>query len=514
MLIWIVVRYETHPLAVALPRSEGVEQGQLREQLSLPLPGLIEKPPHGMSIPKQDRVYANRNLRMGSIDWIGFDMDYTLAIYHQEAMDALSVRLTAERLVERGYPELLMNLDFDTRFPIRGLLIDKKLGNILKMDRHKAVNLGYHGMKRLSKAELEDLYHHQKLRPESARFHWIDTLFGLSEVTTFVSVLSALEEAGETIDYERLFQDIRDSIDVAHADGTVHRKVLEDLPRFIARDPDLAVTLHKFRSAGKKLFLLTNSPWEYTDGMMHYLLHGALPQYRSWTMYFNVVNVSARKPLWFQGREPFFEIKDGKRVGEATKLERGKVYEGGNREGFEQMTNSPGSRVLYVGDHIYGDILRSKKDSTWRTAMIIQELDRELLALRVSADNTSQKLELEQSRQRLEDELRFYQRRLKAMQQANGQDSRKELARIRSALDEVRKGIRQIDQRDDDLEGSIDATYHPYWGSLLKEGGELSSFGAQVERYADLYMRRVSCLRHYSPEQFFRSPHDFMPHEL
>ena len=134
------------------PRFAGLAQDNslgegLRKQLCLPLPGLIEKPAHGMSIPRKDRVYANRNLRMGTIDWIGFDMDYTLAIYRQEAMDALSVRLTAERLVQRGYPGYLTDLDFDTRFPIRGLLIDKERGNILKMDRHKVVNLGFHGTK-------------------------------------------------------------------------------------------------------------------------------------------------------------------------------------------------------------------------------------------------------------------------------------------------------------------------------------------------------------------------------
>jgi hypothetical protein len=60
----------------------------------------------------------------------------------------------------------------------------------------------------------------------------------------------------------------------------------------------------------------------------------------------------------------------------------------------------------------------------------------------------------------------------------------------------------------------VDRSFHPYWGSLLKQDSELSSFGQQVDAYADVYMRRVSCLRHYSPMQFFRSPHDLMPHEL
>ena len=64
------------------------------------------------------------------------------------------------------------------------------------------------------------------------------------------------------------------------------------------------------------------------------------------------------------------------------------------------------------------------------------------------------------------------------------------------------------------LTEAVDAAFHPYWGSLLKELNGMSLFGQQVDLYADIYMRRVSCLGGYSPEQYFRSPHDLMPHEL
>ena len=60
----------------------------------------------------------------------------------------------------------------------------------------------------------------------------------------------------------------------------------------------------------------------------------------------------------------------------------------------------------------------------------------------------------------------------------------------------------------------ISQRFHPYWGSLLKELSEVSSFGLQVDLYADVYTHRVSCLRHHSPQQYFRSPYDLMPHEL
>src|SRR5262249_61461401 len=59
-------------------------------------------------------------------------------------------------------------------------------------------------------------------------------------------------------------------------------------------------------------------------------------------------------------------------------LLRGRIYECGNLYDLERMAGAGGDHVLYIGDHIYGDMLRSKKSSNWRTAMIIQELESEI----------------------------------------------------------------------------------------------------------------------------------------
>lgn len=40
--------------------------------------------------------------------------------------------------------------------------------------------------------------------------------------------------------------------------------------------------------------------------------------------------------------------------------------------------SSAGDEVLYVGDHIYGDIVKSKKDIGWRTMLVVPELALEL----------------------------------------------------------------------------------------------------------------------------------------
>jgi hypothetical protein len=220
--------------------------------------------------------------------------------------------------------------------------------------------------------------------------------------------------------------------------------------------------------------------------------------------------VAARKPVWFNGKEPFTTLGE---PGEVTGLERGRVYAGGNVRDFERLTGLSGARVLYVGDHIYGDIVRSKKESTWRTAMIIQEMDVELSAHERSAAAITKKLRLDEQRSHQEDELRFYQRRLRAIERGAVSDG-SEANRVRRGIESVRRTLRDMNHEQEQLERFIDDSFHPYWGSLLKESGELSSFGAQVARYADVYTRSVSCLRHYSGEQYFRSPHDFMPHEL
>jgi 5'-nucleotidase len=470
---------------------------------------------------------------MASIDWIGFDMDYTLAIYNQAEMDHLSIQTTLTKLVARGYPAFLLDVEYRIDFPIRGLLIDKRTGHILKMNKFKIVQKGFHGLRELSKEELRSLYHSKKIRPATPRYHWIDTLYALSEATLYSGIVEALESRQMPVDFARLFTDIRECIDEAHRDGSILSRVEADLPRFVDRDPLLAQTLHKLRSAGKRLFLLTNSRWPFSEKMMCHLLGGAMPEYPSFRHYFDVLIVAAQKPAFFQERRPMMQ-----RVGEELRpavgpLERGSVYEGGNWMDLERALGVTGDRILYVGDHIYGDILRSKKESAWRTAMIIQEMEAEVDAHEACRDLHERAGELQARREELEDQLRYYQQRYKDLTRkledrgngsppapANGFGSNghnaleAERSRVKRAVERIRGLLRAIGTQASDLERDIDHRFHTYWGSLLKEVNEKSSFGDQVEEYACIYTSRVSNLLSYSPLQYFRSSRDLMPHEL
>lgn len=500
------------------------------DQLALPWNDLGKRD-RGPSIPRPNRVFCNRNLKMTGISWVGFDMDYTLAIYDQPAMDDLSIRATIAKLVERGYPDFIRSVPVSTQFPVRGLLIDKRFGHVLKMDRYKYVHKGYHGFRELSKDELRALYHAKKIRPATPRFHWIDTLYALSEVATYAALVDALEKKGLAVDYTKLFTDIRECIDEAHRDGTILDEVAAHLPRFVHRDPNLAPTLHKLRSAGKKLFLLTNSRRAYTEQMMTYLLGGAMSEYPTWRNFFDVVIVAATKPLFFTERRPLLE-RDGETTRPASlPLERGKIYEGGNLHELERALGVTGDEILYVGDHIYGDILRSKKDSAWRTVMIMQELETEIGAYESCKADFASIEAHEEQREHLEDDLRYFQARIKDLsRQLDHKSSTRDVSasvtseghreleaerlRFKRAVEHIRGKLRQIDAEVKALERRTDLRFHPYWGSLLKEGSEQSSFGRQVDDYACLYTSRVSNFLAYSPQQSFRSPRDVMAHEI
>lgn len=478
-----------------------------------------------IDISRRTRVFCNRNLRMSSIELIGFDMDYTLALYQQDRLEHLSIELTLKKLIaNHGYSQELLELDYDPRWAIRGLVVDKQLGNVFKMDRHGHVGRVYHGKRLLDQEQRKEQYRNTRIQLSQDRFAWIDTLFGLPEAVMYITLVQHFSGKEDAPSYEQLFDDIRASIDEAHRDDTLKSVIKADLPSYIMKDPKLAETLHKVRSSGKRIFVLTNSLYDYTAAVMSYLLDGERKAYPSWRNYFDVVIVGGRKPVFFNQREPFVALDPvtGKPdPNPVTSLGRDKIYEGGNIIDFENMTGVRGENVLYVGDHIYGDLIRLKKANIWRTAMVVQELDRE----NSTSDRLDQQIKdmglLDRRRRNLESEIDYQVEMLKRLQKiADGGGSqigpRLEEARrqARQTLDSLRDRARLMEEEVLALEDSIERSYNPYWGAIFREGNENSRFGEQVSDYADLYTSRVSNFLYYSPLRYFRAPRRQMPHEV
>lgn len=484
---------------------------------------------YGPSIPRDPtrQIFVNRNLNLARIDAVGFDMDYTLAPYHQHAMDALSIQMTVAKLIaNKGYPEEIREARLDHAFIIRGLAVDKETGNTFKMDTHRQVGRCYHGYRTVPAEKRRELYGGLPIKLSSKRFAWVDTLFSLPEATLLGGIIEHWEGTGREMPwpYQQLFDDIRECIDEAHRDNSMKAVIMANMATYVDRDPDLPPTLHKARSAGKRLFLLTNSEWFYTDAVMKFLLDGALPFYKSWRNYFDYIVVRAKKPGFFIDSNPFIELDaQGEHLGEATTLERGRVYEGGNVRDFERLTEITPDAVLHVGDHIYGDILRSKKHSVWRTALIIQEMEDTLRLTHEHREGLRRVDALEEMAIRLDHDINYHLTLLKGLGRwsdipggLTGPESRVIEAardRARAELDVKRDLLRRTVEELEELESRIDRVFNPYWGRLFREGNERSLFGGQVGDYADVYTSRVSNFLSYSPVQYFRSPREVMPHE-
>ena len=422
-------------------------------------------------LPANRRIYCNRDLRLDLVEVIGFDMDYTLALYRQEALDQVTIEATVEKLIRHGYPEALRHMPLELRFPIRGLLIDKKLGHIIKADRYGYAKKAFHGTQLLSSEERRAAYTNNRIRAGTERFHSIDTLYAFCEVTLYAAAIDLLDSRGGHVNYDRLFQDVRSCIDEAHRDGSIKDRIIADPPRFLRRDNDLGPTLHRLRNAGKRLFLLTNSDGAYTEVVMRYLL-GDDPETSRWEEFFEVIITDARKPAFFTGQQGFcrygvpYQIVDS--------LEPRVIYEGGSLAEFERLLDIRGDRILYVGDHIFGDVLRAKKVSAWRTLMVIQELTDELAAYRRFAGEIRKMHGLEQRRYELLDSLRDRQARVRSLREKSSGVENEDLelvarlARREEQVSAIRLELAGIENELRDLELRVDRAYHPFWGSPFK----------------------------------------------
>ncbi|HET9010955.1 MAG TPA: HAD-IG family 5'-nucleotidase [Gemmatimonadaceae bacterium] len=479
-----------------------------------------------LDVPRRNRVYVNRNLRLDKIEMVGFDMDYTLALYNQARIEELSMRATLHKLVTaKGYPTAIQGLAYDPMLAVRGLVVDRINGNIFKPDRYGFPGRARHGLATIDRSKVGELYQRERMRLSNQRYAWIDSLFALPEAVLYACLVDYFDhhDTPGKPDYPTLWEHIRECIDLAHRDGSIKAIVSVELTDYVERDEGLADTLHKFRSSGKRLFLLTNSAWDYTSTVMSYLLDGVRGGYPSWRNYFDIVVVSAAKPEFFTDEHPFVELDaEGAPVGKAaasdSPLQRGRIYSGGNLKEFQTRAQAHGDRVLFVGDHIYGDMLRSRKSSNWRTAMVLQELEHEITMYDRLRPELARLDRLDAELIHLDSELYERQAAMRALQkrsaESNGGDGVSEAKRaVKDAIEKLRRDLRETAAQHRSAEDETDDAFNPYWGPLFREGYEVSKFGEQVEAYACVYTSRVSNFRFYSPMQYFRGPRDRMPHE-
>uniref|UniRef100_A0A673LBP8 Cytosolic purine 5'-nucleotidase-like n=1 Tax=Sinocyclocheilus rhinocerous TaxID=307959 RepID=A0A673LBP8_9TELE len=345
-------------------------------------------------------VFVNRSLAMEKIKCFGFDMDYTLAVYKSPEYESLGFDLTVERLVSIGYPQELLGFVYDPTFPTRGLVFDTMYGNLLKVDAYGNILVCVHGFNFLRGPDTRELYPNKFIqRDDTERFYILNTLFNLPETyllaclvdffsncDRYSSCEKGFKDGDLFMSFKSMFQDVRDAVDWVHFKGTLKKKTVENLEKYVVKDAKLPLLLSRMNEVAK-VFLATNSDYKYTDKIMTYLFdfphgpkHGT--SHRPWQSYFDLILVDARKPLFFgegtvlrQVDTTTGRLKIGTYTGP---LQHGIVYSGGSSDIVCDLLGAKGKDIVYIGDHIFGDILKSKKRQGWRTFLVIPELAQEL----------------------------------------------------------------------------------------------------------------------------------------
>lgn len=167
-------------------------------------------------------------------------------------------------------------------------------------------------------------------------------------------------------------------------------------------------------------------------------------------------------------------------------FEPGQIYSGGSCDVFTELIGAKGKDVLYVGDHIYGDILKSKKVRGWRTFLVVPELQHEL-------DIWVNKRSLFETLNTLDQELGDLYLHMDSS------------SRNKPDISVLRNRIRQTIHELDMSYGIL--------GSIFRCGSRQTHFATQIQRYADIYSSTFINLMFYPFSFLFRAPPMLMPHE-
>ncbi|XP_007500560.1 5'-nucleotidase domain-containing protein 2 [Monodelphis domestica] len=452
-------------------------------------------PPEVCNLLNPNAIYANNEISLGEVEVYGFDYDYTLAQY-SDLLHSMIFNTAREILIEQyKYPGEIRKYDYIPDFAIRGLHYDVQKSLLMKIDAFHYVQLGtaYRGLRPVPDEEVIDLYGGTQHIPlyQMSDFYgkgpslkqFMD-IFSLPEMALLSSVVEHFLAHKLEFDQTHLYKDVSDAIRDVHIKGLMYRWIEEDMEKYILRGDETHAVLTRLVSHGKKLFLITNSPFSFVDKGMKHMVG------KDWRDLFDVVIVRADKPNFFTDRRKPFRKLDESGVLQWDKishLEKGKIYRQGNLFDFLHLTGWRGSRVLYFGDHLYSDLADLMLRHGWRTGAIIPELERE-----ISIINTEQYMHSLTWQQALTGLL-------ERMQTYRDEESRQVLAAWMKERQEIRAVTKKL--------------FNPRFGSIFRTFHNPTYFSRRLVRFSDLYMASLSCLLNYSVNFTFYPRRTPLQHE-
>ncbi len=456
-------------------------------------------------IDSENKIFVNRTLNMNTIKLIGFDMDYTLVTYNVPAFEEKTYSILKNKLIkDYSYPTDILNFKFDSNFIIRGLVIDTETGDFLKVNRYGFVRIASHGTQFLSYEQLKDKYGVNSIDLSDKRYYIVHTMFSKAQGCLYAQLVDFYEKQGITPNYKKMFQEVERSLNNAHMEKDLKGDVVAFPDKYLIQDNRIVEALLKFKKFGKKLALITNSDYDYSKKVMEYCF-GKFLKF-PWQKLFDIIVVAANKPTFFTGSNMFLKVnpETGLLSNFYGPLEWNSIYQGGNANYLEKNFKIDASEILYLGDHILGDVVTLKKAIGWRTGLVVQELEEEVPILERTQEIHKLIAKKMTEKERLEDVSLGYREKLWL----------KDNAKInRQKWEEIKEKMMKIDEELRDLINQSQQGFNKYWGEVMRAGNELSRFAALVERYACIYMSGIANLYYYSPYKYFRSQRRLMAHD-
>jgi len=317
------------------------------------------------------------------------------------------------------------------------------------------------------------------------------------------------------LSYRDIYRTVRTSTDAAHMEGRLKADIIADPDRFVDLDPETPLALLDQRRAGKKILLITNSEWTYSSAMMSYAFDRFLPEDMTWRDLFDVMIVSARKPTFFSTNSPLFRVvtEEGLLEPCPTGLNADGIYLGGNARHIEEYLGLSGDEILYVGDHMFTDVHVTKDILRWRTALIVRELEGDLAETAAFRDDQDRLATLMREKEKLEGHLASLRLDLQRKRLEYGPIPETAKKKLETTVASIRRQLSSLDKKIRPYAEAAAEIGNDRWGPLMRAGNDKSFLARQVERYADIYLSRVSNFLGLTPFSYLRSHRGSLPHD-
>lgn len=332
---------------------------------------------------------------------IGFDLDNTLARYKVGNMIKMEYDIVSKYLIEKkGFSEKHLSKPIDHNFILKGLIIDNRNGNIVRIAPNGEIKQAAHGTKFLNSTEIEQYYFNG---------HWEPTdVLSKDPLQTWNGPHS--KSMRTLLDYfdiviSLIFARVIDSIDEIHGKQKhydVWPDILESLVYMFGRDhfstnsgeyfPNMKVNPEKYyykcsdklrtwlktlQQNGKRLFLITGAHVDFASHTAENTIG------KDWRDYFDIVVCFAKKPGFFTLNRDFIALKGFTETGPICykDLQLGGIYTHGNwkdlKKFMEQLSNVTNPSILYIGDNLLQDIYTPNVYSNCDTVTVCEELEAE-----------------------------------------------------------------------------------------------------------------------------------------